>query len=310
MSLPFVSYEEAKNAVTWAEAVEGLRRGHEGGKADLGDLLFERSDEAMLVRGARLDGVGYAVKSETLFELNKAKGLPRTQGVVLLFSAVTGALRAIIDSRIVTELKTAAASVLGASLLARVDSRHLVIIGAGVVAGNLARAYQACFPGIDRISIWARRTEQAQSLALQLSNSGVIATAVSDLPLTLKTADIVATATSSRMPVLHGVWVQPGTHVDLVGAFTPDMREADDALMAGAKVFVDNHETTRNIGEIASPIKAGVVKEGYIQGDLFDLAIAQENPARLPGDITVFKNGGGAHQDLMICDVLARKLGL
>jgi ornithine cyclodeaminase len=305
-----INHDNAGDALGWPEAVDALRDGHLLPRADMHDLLFGPADAMMLSRAARIEGIGYGVKAETVFNENAARGLPNTHGAVLLYAQDTGVLRAVIDSRLVTDLKTAADSVLGATLLARPDSRHLVIVGAGIVAGNLARAYSAVFPALRRISIWARRIDQAHALCAQLATLPVEVTAVADLRSALATADIVSTATLARQPIVPGAWIRPGTHVDLIGAFTADMREADDALIASARLYVDSRETTRHIGEIAAPIASGAVPPDPVLGDLYDLVTGRVPVSRTAFDITAFKNGGGAHLDLMIADRLLNKRGL
>jgi ornithine cyclodeaminase len=220
---------------------------------------------------------------------------------MLLFEPTHGQLEAIIDSRLVTEIKTAADSVLGAMLLARPDSRHLLIVGAGTVARGLIAAYSAMFPQLTRISIWARRPEQAEALAHEYAGSKMSVTPVADLASAAAKADIISTATMAREPILLGSWIKQGTHIDLIGAYKADMREADDALIARGALFVDSRETTINhIGELTIPILLGVISARSVRGDLYDLT--GEYPVGREGAdmITIFKNGGGAHLDLMI----------
>lgn len=299
-----LTYSDTVPALSWRGAVEALRQGHLRPRAEMGDMLLGPPSAVLLTRAAIIDGLGFAVKAETVMAGNTASGLPTVQGAVLLYDSDTGALRAAIEAKLVTEYKTAGDSVLGAQLLARPDSRHLVIVGAGVMASCLARAYSAAFP-LERISIWARRPEQAEVLAARLQLPGVAVAAAADLPAALADADIVSSATMAREPILFGDWIRPGTHVDLVGAYLPDAREADDQLMAAASVFVDNRETTRHIGEIVQPIVSKAVGPDYVRGDLYDL-VAAPGPARVSaGEITVFKNGGGAHLDLMIAAYVA-----
>jgi ornithine cyclodeaminase len=169
------------------------------------------------------------------------------------------------------------------------------------VAGTLARAYDAAFPGIKRISIWSRRPEQAEALAATLGDLRAQVMAVTDLAEAVRAADIVSAATMARSPILRGEWVCPGTHVDLVGAFTPDMREADDELIAAGLVYVDFMETVMDrIGEVMLPIAAGVIERAHVRGDLYDLVAAGTTIRQSDDQITVFKNGGGAHLDLMM----------
>ena len=311
MTLPtLIRYEDVAPLFSWPAAVEALRAGHLRPKARVGDIFLGPSAGSLLSRGAYIEGVGFGVKSVTVFGGNPAVGLPSVQGAMFMFEPDHGALTAIIDSKIVTELKTAADSVLGASLLARADSETLLIVGAGTVARSLIHAYTAVFGSIRRIRIWSRRPEQAQSLARDVQIDGVDIAAAPDLATAASSADIISTATMARDPVLHGEWIRPGTHVDLIGAFKADMREADDALISAAKLFVDSRETTiHHIGELMIPIAAGVISADAVQGDLYDLITGKAHAARAPTDITVFKNGGGAHLDLMIATYIASVAG-
>ena len=226
---------------------------------------------------------------------------------MMVYEPRSGGLSAIIDSRLVTEIKTASDSTLGASLLARPDSQRLLIVGAGVVAKSLIRAYSAIFPELEEILIWARRPDQAQDLVARMSNLDAKLTVAKDLATAVASADIISSATMARTPVLMGEWIAPGTHVDLIGAFKADMREADDTLISTASLFVDSRDTTlHHIGELMIPLAAGVISESDIKGDFYDL-ISSDQPARTSDtEITVFKNGGGAHLDLMIADYISR----
>ena len=296
-----LSYETSIHALSWSGAVEALRRGHRLPRPEQGDLLLGSDDGQLLNRAARIEGLGFAIKGDSIFPGNAAKGLPSVQGAVLLYAPDTGAVRAVIDSRLVTHTKTAADSLLGALCLARPDSRHLLIVGAGALAATLARAYDAAFPGLERISIWSRRPEQATGVAATLGDLRAEVAPVADLPAAAGRADIISCATMARDPVLLGAWVRPGTHVDLIGAYTPEMREADDALIAAALVYVDYADTVIDrIGELTLPIQSGAITRDHVRGDLYDLVAAEGSSRRTREQITLFKNGGGAHLDLMI----------
>lgn len=302
MMLPLqISYEDAIDCLSWTGAVAALRAGHQRPKAQIADMFLGPSEGTLLSRGAYIEGLGYGVKSVTVFGANPKAGLPTVQGAMLLFEPTHGQLEAIIDSRLVTEIKTAADSVLGAMLLARPDSRHLLIVGAGTVARSLIAAYSAMFPQLKQISIWARRPEQAKALAHEYAGSKMSVTPVADLASAAAVADIISTATMAREPILRGRWINPGTHIDLIGAYKADMREADDVLIARGALFVDSRETTiSHIGELTIPIRLGVISARSVRGDLYDLT--GKYPVGREGTdmITIFKNGGGAHLDLMI----------
>ncbi|MFO1141145.1 MAG: ornithine cyclodeaminase [Amaricoccus sp.] len=304
-----VTYEEAAGRVSWPQAVEALRAGHLLPRAQITDMLVGPPDATLLSRAAFIEGLGYGMKSVTVFDRNAAQDLPTVQGAMLVFEPSHGALEAIVDSRLVTELKTAADSVLGALCLAREDSAHLLVVGAGAVARSLVDAYHALFPALRLVSVWARRREQADALARSFAEAAVPVRAVTSLAEAAGEADIVACATMARQPVLHGAWIRPGTHVDLVGAYKEDMREADDALISVGALFVDSRETTvHHIGELTIPIASGVISHTSVRGDLYDLVQGTAG-RRTRSEITVYKNGGGAHLDLMLARCISETTG-
>lgn len=306
---PFITHDAAVGRLDWPGAVAALKAGHALPRAEIRDTFLGPSDGTMMTRSAFIAGLGYGAKPFTVFDANPSRGLPTVQGAMLVFDKDDGHLRAIVENRLVTTFKTAADSVLAASLLARPDSRHLLIVGAGTVAASLVQAYTAVLPGIETVTVWARRPEQAQALVVGLAGIGADLRATADLQAAVGQADIVSTATMARQPVIGGDWVRPGTHVDLIGAYKADMREADDALLARARLFVDSRETTAHIGELLIPLGSGAITEDSIRGDLYDLVQPDVQGRASNDDITVFKNGGGAHLDLMIASWIIDRLG-
>ncbi|SMC92008.1 ornithine cyclodeaminase [Primorskyibacter flagellatus] len=305
IQMQHITYDAVNAHLSWPDAIQALKEGHKAPKPELDDMFLGPSDATLLNRGAYIEGLGYGAKAVTVFGANARRGLPTVQGAMFFFAPEDGQLRAIIESRLVTEWKTAADSVLGARLLARPDAKRLLIVGAGTVAASLVRAYSAGFSGLDSILVWARRGEQAEALVAKMQTEGFGVEAVPDLQAAAGQADIISTATMARAPVLLGDWIAPGTHVDLIGAFKADMREADDALMRKASVFVDNRDTTlHHIGELIMPLASGALAESDVLGDFYDLVGGA--PGRTNSDqITVFKNGGGAHLDLMMARYIA-----
>ena len=284
---------EIEDRLDWITLIDALEAGHRMPRARLEDAFIPIGDETLLSRAALIDGLGAAVKSFTVKPENTKRGLPSVQGAMLLFSSETGAVEAVIDSALVTKWKTAADSVLGARLLANPDPKNLLIVGAGTVSRSLVEAYKAQFPGID-IAIWNRTRANAEILASELETD-----VARDLADAVQSADIIATATLSHEPILRGEWLHPGQHLDLIGAYRADMREADDIALIRSRIFVDARETTLNhIGELKNPLEAGVITEADVIGDLYDL-VAGHSGRQSEDDITLFKNGGGAHLDLM-----------
>jgi ornithine cyclodeaminase/alanine dehydrogenase-like protein (mu-crystallin family) len=310
VSSNYISYEKAIDLMSWEQAVAALRAGHLRPRAQIADIFLGPQTATLLNRAAFIDGFGYGVKAVTVMDGNSDRGLPTVQGAMMVYEPETGGLSAIIESRLITEIKTSSDSVLGAQLLARADSKRLLIVGGGPIAESLVRAYLAIFPGLEQIAIWARRREQAQAIAARSTDLDVAVVVADDLATFAAGADIVSTATMAREPVLKGEWISPGTHVDLIGAFKSDMREADDDLISKGSLFVDSRETTiHHIGELMIPLAAGVIHEADIKADFYDL-IAMSHSARISDEeITIFKNGGGAHLDLMIANYIAKVVG-
>lgn len=286
--------QDADGLLDWTDLTQAIEDGHKHAKAQIKDTFMYRGKDTLLSRAAWVDGVGMAVKSATVFPGNAALELPTVNGAVSLFADFDGALEAVLDFHLVTKWKTAGDSLLAATKLARMDSEVILIIGAGTVARSLREAYGAVFPQA-RFEIWNRAIARAEELAEDDPRMEV----APNLEAAVRKADIITSATSSSKPVLKGKWLRPGQHIDLIGAFRPDMREADDEALKRARIFVDNRETTiDHIGELKTPIEAGVITRDDILGDFYDL----EKPVfgrQSDDDITLFKNGGGAHLDLM-----------
>lgn len=302
--LPLLNKQTHPAPYQWSAFVAALRAGHRLPKPQLQDVLLGPPGGVMLSRAAWVEGLGYGVKSVTVMEGNPAKGLPSIHGGMLVFDAEFGQPKAVVDSDLVTDIKTATDSVFGALLLAPESPKNYLIIGAGTVSRNVAEAYRSQFPSLQRLVIWNRTRERAQLLVDELLTAGHPAELAEDLPSAVAEADLITTATMSVDPVLQGDWVSPGTHVDLIGAFRPDMREADDALLQKARLFVDSRDTTlEHIGELKIPITSGAITADNVLGDFYDL-VAGAQGRTSPQDITVFKNGGGAHLDLMIANAL------
>jgi len=284
---------EAEALLDWRALTDALIQGHRAPRAEIGDTFLYRDPDTLLSRAAWIDGMGIAVKSATIFPGNTVKGKPSIGGGVSLYSDADGGLQAIVDFHLVTKWKTAGDSLLAARLLARPDSRRILIVGAGTVARSLTESYSALFPGAE-FTIWNRNAERAEALAAATS-----ARVAMDLAKAVAEADIIACATMATEPVLKGAWLRPGQHVDLIGAYRPDMREVDDAALQCARVFVDSRDTTLgHIGEIKIPLETGAPTEADILGDFYDIA-SGGFARRSDNEITLCKNGGGAHLDLM-----------
>ena len=292
MTVAMIPFTQGEQGLDWLALTRAMVAGHLLPKAQIKDVLLYRGADTLLNRSAWIDGMGIAVKAGAIYPGNLARGLPTVNGAVNLFSDDDGALEAILDFHLVTKWKTAGDSLLAATRLARKDSRNILIVGAGTVGHTLFAAYGAGFPDA-RFSIWNRSPKGAQAFAA--AHPGV--TVAPDLETAVRSADIITCATMSSTPVILGHWLQPGQHIDLIGAYTPQMRESDDAAIARSRVFVDNFDTTvAHIGDLIAPIAAGIIGEGHILADYYSMdALTRHSDA----EITLFKNGGGAHLDLM-----------
>lgn len=228
---------------------------------------------------------------------NAAKGLPAISSTYVLFDRETGEHRLILDGGELTARRTAAASALAAKRLARPESRRLLVVGAGRVAANLPHAYSAVLP-IDAVAVWSRTEGSAQDLVAKLRAQGIAAAHAPDLQTAVAEADAISCATLARDPVLKGDWLKPGQHVDLIGSFTPDMREADDAVMRRARIFIDTGHAKLESGDIKIPLETGVITESDICATLADLCRDDACPRTSPDEITLFKGVGTAIEDL------------
>ena len=292
MSIPVIGFDEGEALLDWLPLTDALAAGHTLPRAEIADTFLYRGADTLLNRAAWIDGLGLAVKSATIFPGNADRHRPAVNGGVSLYSDTDGTLEAMVDFHLVTKWKTAGDSLLAARRLARADSRRILIVGAGTVARSLREAYGAGFPGAS-FEVWNRTNAAAATIAAEYPDTRMVI----DLEAAVAEADIVACATMTTEPILRGDWLSNGTHVDLIGAYRPDMREADDRVLQRGTLFVDSRDSTLDhIGELRIPREAGVIGPEDVVADYYDLSSFVR---RSDEEITVFKNGGGAHLDLM-----------
>jgi ornithine cyclodeaminase len=292
MSITIIPFDEGEANLNWQGLCAAFAQGHTLPMAEISDSFLYRAKDTLLSRSAWIDGMGLAVKSATIFPGNPGRGQPMINGAVSLFSDTIGTLEAIVDFHLVTKWKTAGDSLYAASRLARPDSKNILIVGAGTVGRNLWQAYRSAFPQA-RFTLWNRTRANAGAMAAECPGMAV----ADDLETAVRGADIVTSATMSTEPLIRGDWLHPGQHVDLIGAYRPDMREVDDAALMRARVFVDCFDTTvGHIGEIKIPIASGAIRREDLVADFYQPDLFKR---RTDDEITLFKNGGGAHLDLM-----------
>jgi ornithine cyclodeaminase len=237
------------------------------------------------------------IKIVTVFPGNTGRGIPGLTSTYMLYDSLTGEQLALIDGNTITTRRTVAASALAADYLARKDASRLLVVGAGRVASLIPDAYRAVRQ-IEHVDIWDIDAASATRLARRLEQQGVTVAVVEDLEQAVGAADIVSAATLATTPLVKGEWLRPGTHLDLIGGFTPAMREADDEAIRRSAVFIDTTEALHEAGDLVQPIKAGVFSDEMVRSTLDELC-RRDHPARTTAEeITLYKAVGTALADL------------
>ncbi|MFM8749508.1 ornithine cyclodeaminase family protein [Rhabdaerophilum sp.] len=250
------------------------------------------------------------VKIVNVFPGNAARSLPSVMGTHVLMNGDTGAPLAVIDGTRITLWRTAAASALAARLLAKPDAATHLMVGAGALAPFFIRAHRAVRP-ITRTLLWNKTPANAEKLAAALSAEGIVVEVADDLESAVREADIISTATLSTTPLVHGVWLKPGAHLDCVGAFSASMRETDDEAVQRARLFADVRASVlKEGGDFVQPIRAGLISEARIEADLFDLARGSFAFTRQADDITFYKSTGSAIFDLAAAALVSKAAGI
>lgn len=298
--------EDIRSVADWRLLMNALRDGHNRPPADIDDSFVGDAEHTMLVRSAWIAGLAGGVKAATIVPANAKRNppLPSVHAQVLLFDPNTGQLSAVLDGTEITAWKTAADSALGSQLLSREDAQSFLMAGAGSMAEPLIRAHLTARPNLQKIVLWNRSPARVEALAERLSDLVMEIHIADSLDEAVPNADIICCATMSNTPVLKGALVSSGTHVDLVGAYKSDMREADDELHKVGNWFVDSRTTTlEHIGELKIPIAEGTITPDAVLGDLHQMVSGQRS-RETESEITVFKNGGGAHLDIMVSQAI------
>ena len=301
---------EQIHAVETGTLVDALREMHAGSVPLSAKSLLTHKSDSFLALPAWLPDRAIGVKLASVMPENESagRGVPNIQAVYHLFDGRNGTPVAQLDGTALTYVKTAADSALATSILAREDPRRLVMVGAGALSRYLIAAHRAVRPSIDRVGIWNRSADKARALADSLQVDAIDAVG---LEAAVREADIVSCATASTDPLVRGAWLKPGTHVDLVGSFKPEMREVDDEAVIRAELFVDSREmTVHATGDLAIPITNGAIEEADVLADLYQLCRGEHPGRSSEAAVTLFKNGGGGHLDLFAALAIVREYGL
>jgi alanine dehydrogenase len=254
-------------------------------------------DATLLLMPAWQVGRYLGAKIVTIFPGNSARSLPSVAGTYVLMSGHTGVPLLVIDGRMLTLRRTAAASALAAKYLARPDAHRLLMVGTGALAPHLVLAHAMVRP-IREVVIWGRDADKAERLARNLNSQYFKATATRDLAAAATSADVISCATLAHEPLIEGAWLKPGQHIDLVGGFTPEMREADDLAIDRSRVYVDTEAAMHEAGDIVQPLKSGVLMEKSVAGTLAELTQGRVPGRSFYNQITLFKSVGTALEDL------------
>ncbi|VVE16300.1 Delta(1)-pyrroline-2-carboxylate reductase [Pandoraea eparura] len=301
--MKFIDADATREALAFGPLLDALRRlfvtGCEVPLRHTHVIPEPDTDDAMtvLVMPAWQPGGYLGIKTVNIAPGNARRGVPGLHSTYLLYDATTGVPLAQMDGNEITSRRTAAASALAASYLAREDASHLALLGAGRVGALVPLAYRAVRP-IARVSVWDRDAQAAARLADRLHAQGFDALVCDTAKAAVEGADVVTCATLATEPVVQGDWLAPGVHLDLIGSFTPQMREADDACFVGASLYVDTEEALAKSGELLGPMSRGVFTAQDVRGTLAGLCRAERGARRGDDERTVFKAVGTALEDL------------
>ena len=313
----FVSADEVHRICEWDALIEALEQAHRGQTplVERAAIHWERAGarETYFNLPAALPGIAMGTKIVTVMPNNPngPSKLPAVQGLYTLFDGSDGAALAVIDATAMTYRKTAADSGLGARLLAPPSPQVLLMVGAGDLSPYLAAAHLAARPSIGEVLVWNRSGGKAEAMAKTLQSEGIAADATTELEPAVRRADIVSCCTASTAPLVEGRWLKEGAHLDLVGGFTPDMRECDDEAVRRCRLFVDSRMfAIDQPGDLGDPLRRGVIGREKVEADLFELCGQGYAVDRKPYAITLFKNGGGGHLDLFTALFIRKRLKL
>jgi len=315
--MQFLSADDVHDRLPYGELIPALAEAHRLDVDAVESTVLEQPAAAggvdhFLSLPAWQRGRALGAKLVTVFPANEknGSGLPSIQAVYVLFDGRDGRPLATIDGTALTLRKTAADSGVGAMFLASAEPRSMLMVGAGALAPHLIMAHLAARPSIGRVTIWNRTPARAVGVAGTLRIDCVEIVAVEDLEAAARAADVISCATMATEPLIRGEWLKPGAHLDLVGSYRPDMRECDDEAMRRGSVFVDAPwSAVRDSGELASAFASGAMTRADILADNFELVRGAHSGRSSDGEITVYKNGGGGHLDLMVARILMERAG-
>ncbi|WP_044873863.1 ornithine cyclodeaminase family protein [Pseudomonas sp. LFM046] len=308
-SLSFFTNADVAAALGYPQLIEALRQG----LATPADAPVRAShalphDASLLCMPVWQQGQGVGVKLVTVFPHNGEKGLPSVAALFTLFDDATGQPRAVLEASELTARRTACTSALAASALARQDASRLLVVGTGTLAAHMVRAHSVVRE-YQRVDIWGRHPDKTAELVRQLAAEGYPVHVAPDLQTCAQQADCISCVTTSTSPLILGDWLRPGTHLDLVGAFLPTMRETDSAAVARSRIVVDTRAgALEEAGDLLLAIAEGAITEQNIHFELADLLHGRGH-RQGDSEITLFKSVGYALEDLIAAKLLLSNAG-
>ncbi|TYA58235.1 ornithine cyclodeaminase family protein [Formosa maritima] len=284
--------QELKQSFSNKDVMVPLRHHHDFPNLEV------NSESTLLLMPAWNPGKVAGVKIVTVNPENSRFNLPSIQGTYIYFNALKGTIKAIIEAKSLTVKRTAAASALASSYLSKKDSKSLLMIGTGALSINLIKAHASVRP-IKNVFIWGRHMEKAEAIAAELQNEKFHVYPIETIEEKISEVDIISSATLSKTPLVLGELLKSGQHIDLVGAYKPDMREANDEVIKKSSIFIDTYQGgLKESGDIVIPLKNGILKEKDIKADLFELCSNQKPGRQNINEITFFKSVGHSLEDL------------
>lgn len=310
--MKIITEEEVAKAIKYPILIEELK------KAFISDIKVpsrihqdysnpkEGIDSTLLMMPSWVPSEELGIKVLTVSPNNSKYNIPGISAVYLLFDAHKGGIKAVIEAKKLTSMRTAAASALASSYLSRVDSKVMLMIGTGALCEELIRAH-SCVRNLEKIYVWGRDKEKALNIVKKLKLEFNIE-AIDRIEDKIGEADIISCATLSKEPLIFGKNIKKGQHYDLVGSFKPDMREVDDELISNVDIFIDSQMAKKESGDLKTPLENGIISEDSIKADLFELTRKEKNARTSKEQITLFKSVGHALEDLTAAKLVDKNL--
>ncbi|MGO2009350.1 ornithine cyclodeaminase family protein [Vreelandella alkaliphila] len=293
--------EETRNALPFSHLIPALeemfKRGCTAPRRHIHNIGTPDDPVTMLIMPAWSDAGFLGIKTVNIAPNNASRSLPGLFSTYMLYDRSTGEPVAQVDGNEITSRRTAAASALAAKLLARPSITRLTLLGAGRVGSLIPYAYREVLP-IEEVAVWDIDRAASERLVGQLNQDGFIAHVVENLEQAVGWADAISCATLSTKPLIEGAWLTPGSHLDLIGSFTPEMREADTNAIVNNSLFIDTEEALEKSGDLLQPIQLGDLSRDAVIGTLEELCRCQCPARRSEQECTVFKAVGTALEDL------------